>query len=232
MGMAHRGRLNVLAHAVGRPYSEILAEFEGEKDLDVVTARPRGGTGDVKYHQGATGTYRTDEGKEISVALASNPSHLEFVDPVVEGRARAAADRARRAGGQALPAPRAAGPDPRRRRLPRRGRGRRDAQPRGARRLLDRRRDPHHRQQPDRLHDRAVGVALDALRVRPREGLRHPDRARERRRPRGLHRGRAARDGLPRGVPPRRRDRPDRLPPPRPQRGRRAGVHAAAHVRA
>ena len=89
MGMAHRGRLNVLAHAVGRPYSEILAEFEGEKDIDVVTARPRGGTGDVKYHQGATGTYKTDEGKEIAVTLASNPSHLEFVDPVVEGRARA-----------------------------------------------------------------------------------------------------------------------------------------------
>jgi 2-oxoglutarate decarboxylase len=89
MGMAHRGRLNVLAHAVGRPYSEILAEFEGDKDLDVVTARPRGGTGDVKYHQGATGTYTTDEGKEVNVALASNPSHLEYVDPVVEGRARA-----------------------------------------------------------------------------------------------------------------------------------------------
>jgi len=89
LGMAHRGRLNVLAHAVGRPYAEILAEFEGEKDLDVVTARPRGGTGDVKYHQGAIGTYRTDEGKEIAVTLASNPSHLEFVDPVVEGRARA-----------------------------------------------------------------------------------------------------------------------------------------------
>jgi 2-oxoglutarate dehydrogenase E1 component len=89
MGMAHRGRLNVLAHAVGRRYSEILAEFEGDKDLDVVTARPRGGTGDVKYHQGATGTYRTDEGKEITITLASNPSHLEFVNPVVEGRARA-----------------------------------------------------------------------------------------------------------------------------------------------
>ena len=89
MGMAHRGRLNVLTHAVGRPYAEILAEFEGDKDLDVVTARPRGGTGDVKYHQGAVGTYRTDEGKEVHVTLASNPSHLEFVDPVVEGRARA-----------------------------------------------------------------------------------------------------------------------------------------------
>jgi 2-oxoglutarate decarboxylase len=89
MGMAHRGRLNVLAHAVGRPYPEVLAEFEGDKDIDVVTARPRGGTGDVKYHQGASGTYTTDEGKEITVTLTPNPSHLEFVDPVVEGRARA-----------------------------------------------------------------------------------------------------------------------------------------------
>ena len=63
MGMAHRGRLNVLAHAVGRPYSEILAEFEGDKDLDVVTARPRGGTGDVKYHQGAAGTLQDRRGQ-------------------------------------------------------------------------------------------------------------------------------------------------------------------------
>jgi 2-oxoglutarate decarboxylase len=89
LGMAHRGRLNVLAHAVGLPYESILAEFEGEKDIDVITARPRGGTGDVKYHQGAEGDYVTGEGKSIRVTLASNPSHLEFVDPVVEGRARA-----------------------------------------------------------------------------------------------------------------------------------------------
>ena len=105
MGMAHRGRLNVLAHAVGRPYREILAEFEGEKDIDVVTARPRGGTGDVKYHQGATGHLQDRRGQgDRRHARVSNPSHLEFVDPVVEGRARAAADRARRAAGRALPA--------------------------------------------------------------------------------------------------------------------------------
>ena len=89
IGMAHRGRLNVLAHAVGRPYDQILAEFEGEKDIDVLTARPRGGTGDVKYHQGAQGTYTTIDGKQIEVTLAANPSHLEFVDPVVQGRTRA-----------------------------------------------------------------------------------------------------------------------------------------------
>ncbi len=89
LGMAHRGRLNVLAHAVQRPYTSILAEFEGEKDIDILTARPRGGTGDVKYHQGAHGVHETAEGKKIDVTLASNPSHLEFVDPVVLGRARA-----------------------------------------------------------------------------------------------------------------------------------------------
>ncbi|MEX0993267.1 MAG: multifunctional oxoglutarate decarboxylase/oxoglutarate dehydrogenase thiamine pyrophosphate-binding subunit/dihydrolipoyllysine-residue succinyltransferase subunit [Solirubrobacterales bacterium] len=89
IGMAHRGRLNVLAHAVGRPYESILAEFEGEQDIDVLTARPRGGTGDVKYHQGASGVYTTPSGRQLEVKLASNPSHLEFVDPVVQGHTRA-----------------------------------------------------------------------------------------------------------------------------------------------
>ena len=58
LGMAHRGRLNVLAHTVGRPYAAILAEFEGEQTIAVETAAPEGGTGDVKYHYGARGTYR------------------------------------------------------------------------------------------------------------------------------------------------------------------------------
>src|SRR3954447_23051058 len=89
IGMAHRGRLNVLAHTVGRSYQAILAEFEGESNLEVDTAMPEGGTGDVKYHHGAAGTRRTSTGKGIRVTLSPNPSHLEFVDPVVEGRARA-----------------------------------------------------------------------------------------------------------------------------------------------
>ena len=89
IGMAHRGRLNVLAHTVGRSYEAILAEFEGEQNLDVQTALPEGGTGDVKYHHGASGTYRTSAGKGITVTLAANPSHLEYVNPVVVGRARA-----------------------------------------------------------------------------------------------------------------------------------------------
>jgi 2-oxoglutarate dehydrogenase E1 component len=89
IGMAHRGRLNVLAHTVGRSYQAILAEFEGESNLEVDTAMPEGGTGDVKYHHGAAGTRKTSTGKGIRVTLSPNPSHLEFVDPVVEGRARA-----------------------------------------------------------------------------------------------------------------------------------------------
>ena len=89
LGMAHRGRLNVIAHTVGRPYDVILREFEGERLLEAVTADPEGGTGDVKYHYGARGTRQTQAG-ELKVRLASNPSHLEYVDPVVEGMARAA----------------------------------------------------------------------------------------------------------------------------------------------
>jgi multifunctional 2-oxoglutarate metabolism enzyme len=88
-GMAHRGRLNVLAHTVGRPYETILAEFEGEGTLAVDTAAPEGGTGDVKYHYGASGTYATGAGRTVTVTLSPNPSHLEYVNPVIEGRARA-----------------------------------------------------------------------------------------------------------------------------------------------
>jgi 2-oxoglutarate dehydrogenase E1 component len=88
MGMAHRGRLNVLAHVVGRPYEVILREFEGERTIEAVVVSEEGGSGDVKYHLGAEGT-RTTRAGEITVTLAANPSHLEAVDPVVEGRARA-----------------------------------------------------------------------------------------------------------------------------------------------
>ena len=97
-GMAHRGRLNVLAHVLGRPYETILREFEGERTLDAVVDDPRGGTGDVKYHLGAEGLGQTPAG-EITLTLASNPSHLEAVDPVVEGRTRAEqTDRSTRTG--------------------------------------------------------------------------------------------------------------------------------------
>ena len=89
IGMAHRGRLNVLAHTVGRSYEAIFAEFESAKNLGIGAATPEGGTGDVKYHHGAEGGYKTRSGKVVTVTLSPNPSHLEFVGPVVDGRARA-----------------------------------------------------------------------------------------------------------------------------------------------
>jgi 2-oxoglutarate dehydrogenase E1 component len=88
LGMAHRGRLNVLAHVVGRPYETILREFEGERTIEAVVSSEEGGSGDVKYHLGAQGTRSTPTG-DITITLVSNPSHLEAADPVVEGRARA-----------------------------------------------------------------------------------------------------------------------------------------------
>jgi 2-oxoglutarate decarboxylase len=90
VGMAHRGRLNVLAHNLGRPYDTIFAEFEGASTLEAVTTIPQGGTGDVKYHHGTQGSYELPDGGTIRVNLESNPSHLEYVSPVVEGATRAA----------------------------------------------------------------------------------------------------------------------------------------------
>jgi multifunctional 2-oxoglutarate metabolism enzyme len=90
VGMAHRGRLNVLAHNLGRSYDTIFAEFEGASTLEAVTTIPQGGTGDVKYHHGTQGTYHLPDGDTIRVNLESNPSHLEYVSPVVEGATRAA----------------------------------------------------------------------------------------------------------------------------------------------
>jgi multifunctional 2-oxoglutarate metabolism enzyme len=87
MGMAHRGRLNILANIVGKSFGQIFSEFEG--NLDPRTAH---GSGDVKYHLGADGTYTALDGETVKVTLTSNPSHLETVDPVVEGIARAKQD--------------------------------------------------------------------------------------------------------------------------------------------
>ena len=85
--MAHRGRLNVLANIVGKSYDQIFREFEGYVDPNSVQ-----GSGDVKYHLGATGKYVSPSGADITVELAANPSHLETVDPVVLGMARAHQD--------------------------------------------------------------------------------------------------------------------------------------------
>ena len=83
LAMSHRGRLNVMVHIVGRPPAEIFTDFEDVDPRSVL------GGGDVKYHVGATGEYRTTTGRTIQVHLVSNPSHLEAVDPVAMGRARA-----------------------------------------------------------------------------------------------------------------------------------------------
>ena len=85
--MAHRGRLNVLANVVGKSYSDIFSEFEGNLDPESVQ-----GSGDVKYHKGARGTFKNPRGATIDVSMASNPSHLEAVSPVVEGIVRAKQD--------------------------------------------------------------------------------------------------------------------------------------------
>jgi 2-oxoglutarate dehydrogenase E1 component len=93
LGMAHRGRLAVLVHNLGRSVESILAEFEGAKALDrvkAIAALPHSGTGDVKYHHGAEGMFATRDGEEVKIRLYPNPSHLEYVDPVVTGGARAA----------------------------------------------------------------------------------------------------------------------------------------------
>ncbi|HEY9564206.1 MAG TPA: multifunctional oxoglutarate decarboxylase/oxoglutarate dehydrogenase thiamine pyrophosphate-binding subunit/dihydrolipoyllysine-residue succinyltransferase subunit, partial [Nocardioides sp.] len=87
IGMAHRGRLNVLANIVGKNYSQIFREFEGNIDPRTVQ-----GSGDVKYHLGAEGEFVAGSGDKIKVSVAANPSHLEAVDPVLEGIARAKQD--------------------------------------------------------------------------------------------------------------------------------------------
>ncbi|MGD9797613.1 MAG: multifunctional oxoglutarate decarboxylase/oxoglutarate dehydrogenase thiamine pyrophosphate-binding subunit/dihydrolipoyllysine-residue succinyltransferase subunit [Acidimicrobiia bacterium] len=87
LGMAHRGRLNVLANVVGKSIGQIFNEFEGNVDPDMVQ-----GSGDVKYHLGAKGTFASRSGRVMPVQLAANPSHLEAVDPVVEGMVRAMQD--------------------------------------------------------------------------------------------------------------------------------------------
>jgi 2-oxoglutarate dehydrogenase E1 component len=91
IGMAHRGRLNVLANSVGKPLAQIFAEFEGNLPVDPNTTQ---GSGDVKYHLGATGVHHAVTGEALTVTVAPNPSHLEWVNPVVEGMVRAKQDAA------------------------------------------------------------------------------------------------------------------------------------------
>ncbi|SHN15618.1 multifunctional oxoglutarate decarboxylase/oxoglutarate dehydrogenase thiamine pyrophosphate-binding subunit/dihydrolipoyllysine-residue succinyltransferase subunit [Actinacidiphila paucisporea] len=90
IGMAHRGRLNVLANIVGKPCAQIFGEFEDAADI-----RSAQGSGDVKYHLGGSGTFRTDDGHAIAVSVVANPSHLEVSGPVAQGVARGRQERLR-----------------------------------------------------------------------------------------------------------------------------------------
>lgn len=87
IGMAHRGRLNILANIMNKPYRKMFADFEGNVDPDSIQ-----GSGDVKYHLGSKGEYETATGKNVQIELMPNPSHLEAVNPVVEGATRATQD--------------------------------------------------------------------------------------------------------------------------------------------
>jgi 2-oxoglutarate dehydrogenase E1 component len=88
IGMPHRGRLNVLANIAGKSYGQIFREFEGDYEVEGSVQ----GSGDVKYHLGTSGTFRSEHGEQIPVYLAANPSHLEAVNPVLEGIVRAKQD--------------------------------------------------------------------------------------------------------------------------------------------
>lgn len=89
LGMAHRGRINVLAHVLNKPYAQILAEFK-DPGMNLTTSNELGWTGDVKYHKGAHRALNDDETLRVVIAMPPNPSHLEHIDPVLMGMARAA----------------------------------------------------------------------------------------------------------------------------------------------
>ena len=177
MGMAHRGRLSVIAEFLRKPFKLMFAEFS-ENYIPNTAA----GDGDVKYHLGYVTTRKPKTGGEVEVRLSANPSHLEAVNPVVQGHgARAAAHpqghRRAEEGDR--------GAHPRRRGVRRPGHRGGDAEHVAAPGLSHRRHDPHHRQQPDRLHHPARGRALDDVLHRRGEDDRGADLPRERRRPAG-----------------------------------------------
>ncbi len=211
IGMPHRGRLNVLANFVGKPFAAIFSEFQGN------SANPEHvhGSGDVKYHLG-TSADREIGGKTVHLSLAANPSHLEAVDPVVLGKVRAKQqqhgddERDEVAGilmhgdaafaGQGLVAE--------------------SLELSELDRLLHRRHDPHYRQQPDRVYHHPVGGPFEPLPVGCRQGRPGADLSRQWRRSGGGGRGRTHRHRVPPRIQKGRRRRPVLLSPARAQRGR------------
>ena len=152
LAMSHRGRLNVIINIVSRPAAEIFAGFEDVDPRSVL------GGGDVKYHIGATGIFTGANGKQVRIHLVSNPSHLEAVDPVALGRARAKQTRLGRDGKNRS----AADPDARRRGLCGTGHHRRNAEPGQPSRLQRGRNGTHHRQQPDRIYHQSRAMPIPA----------------------------------------------------------------------
>ena len=224
MGMAHRGRLNVLANIVGQVLRPDLPRVRGRHRSRL---GPGLGRREVPPWARAASSSR-GTATSCRVELSANPSHLEAVDPVVVGMARAKQDLIDHARG--VPGP--AAPAARRRRLRRPGRGRRDAPAGQDPRLPGGRHRPPRHQQPARLHHAAgVGPFVGVQHRHRQDGPgAHPPR--ERRRSRGVCPGGPPGVRLPPAVPQGRRHRHDLLPPARPQRGRRSELHPAADVQA
>ena len=220
--MPHRGRLNVLTNIVGKSYDQLFKEFEGQVDPDSMQ-----GSGDVKYHLGQTGKFVARSGKDITVELAANPSHLEAVDPVVVGMARAKQD--------AINDPEAFSV------LPILMHGDAAFAGQGVVAETLNMSDIKGYRVGGTIHvvvNNQIGFTttpgvgpLGLLLHRRRQDHPGADLPRERRRPRGVRAGGPAGVRVPAAVPQGRRDRHGLLPPPRPQRGRRPQLHAAADVR-
>jgi 2-oxoglutarate decarboxylase len=221
LGMAHRGRLNVLANIVGKSYDQIFREFEGYVDPNSVQ-----GSGDVKYHLGAMGKYVSQGGKDVTVELAANPSHLETVDPIVLGMVRARQDQIDPPGSYPV--------------LPVLIHG--DAAFAGqgvVAECLAMSTISGYRV-GGTVHlviNNQIGFTTVAG-VRPLVAVRHRRRQDdpgahlpcERRRSRSVRSSGGAGLRVPPDVPQGRRDRHGVLPPPRPQRGRRSELHPTADV--
>ena len=220
--MAHRGRLNILSNVMGKPAQAIFHEFAGgaTNPADV------GGSGDVKYHLGTSSDREFDGNQGPSLAAAEPVAPRGGRSGRARQGARGADDQGRRAGRDGAP-----DPAPRRRGLRRPGRRLGMPQLLGPARLRHRRHDPFHHQQPGRLHHQPAVRALLALSVGRRQGHPGADPARQRRRSRGGHLLLQAGDRVPPDLQPRHRHRHVVLSPLRPQRGRRAELHAAADVR-